>query len=57
MSGFKKIITDEIEKHIADGMTPLDAIEKAGAKKLSDSNIYYFSYGLYEDKVLFFKIN
>lgn len=57
MSDFKECILELIKNDIASGLTPIEALEKAGAKKLSGCNsIYYIGYGLYEDKALFIKI-
>jgi len=57
MGEFAKYIADSIKKDIASGLTPTEALEKAGAKKISGCNsIYYIAYGLYGDKALFFKV-
>lgn len=57
MSDFKECITELIKKEIASGLTPIEALEKVGAKKLNGcDSIYYIGYGLYNDKALFFKV-
>lgn len=57
MSEFAKCITDLVKKDIASGLTPVEALENVGAKKLSGcDSIYYIAYGLYQDRVLFFEV-
>jgi sulfur transfer protein SufE len=56
MDEFIEYTIKTINEDIASGLTPVEALEKAGAKKLSGcESLYYIAYGLYEDKVAFFK--
>jgi hypothetical protein len=58
MNDFCRHITDQINGDIANGLTPREAVEKAGAKKLSGCNsVYYIAYGLYEDRALFINVH
>ena len=57
MCDFKECITELIKKDIAGGLNSVEALEKAGAKKLDGcDSIYYIGYGLYNDKALFFRV-
>lgn len=56
MSKFTEAILTQINKHVSKGMTLVEALENMGAKKLTDTSLYYIPYGLYEDKVLFFQL-
>lgn len=56
MWNFRESIIELIKKDIASGLTLTEALQNQGAKKWSEPNIYYIPYGLYEDKVLLFKI-
>jgi hypothetical protein len=56
VDGIGKTIIKQIEKYINNGMTTVDALESVGAKQMTDTNVYFITYDLYQDKALFFKV-
>jgi hypothetical protein len=57
MNEIAEAVIKKIESNIASGMDTKTALKAVGATKFPDTELYHIPYGLYQDKVLFFKVS